>query len=207
MKNIKKSVTQYIYKYKNGAIDDKGYKYSYGEYSLKPNLIKHTTFYNPDGTIDYTQDIGYDQNNHVKSITCYNFNKTLRYKMEYIKDETNKLTDCIYYRDDNSIILHFKFFDNKYSEIRYNLDGTIISNNTIDFDQENEIIEFIDDDKKIIKAVKYTITKRDENDKEIELKSEFDHWIIKRENGNSEIKVIKNNGELDYIKKTINEYV
>lgn len=206
MKNLKKSVTQYICKYINGAIDNKGYKYSYGEFSQNPNLIKHAIFYKPDGAIDYTLTFDFDQNNKQKSLLCYNSDKTLRYKLEN-KNENNKLTDCIYYRSDNSTMLHFKFFDNKYSEIYYNPDGTIISNNTIDFDQENEIINFFDDDKKIIKAVKYTIIKRDENGKEIELKSEFDHWTIKRENDNSEIKVIKNNGELDYIKKTINEYV
>lgn len=207
MEKLKKSVVQYIYKFTNGIIDDKGYKYSYGEFSQNPNLIKHSTFYNPDGTIDYTLDFNYDQKNRQKSLFCYNSNKTLRYKLEILRNENDKLADCIYYRADNSIMLRYKIFDNSYSETYYNPDGTIESDKTIDFNQQDDIIEFMDDAQKTIKAIKYTVTKYDENDKEIEVKSEFDHWTIKREDGKSEIKVIKNNGEIDYIKKTINEYV
>ena len=206
MEKLKKSVIQYIHKYNKGIIDDKGYKYSYGEFFQTPNVLKNSTFYNPDGTVDYTLEYGYDQNNKMKSWLCYNFNKTLRYKLEYLRDKNDKLSSIIYYRADNSIILNFKISDKSYSETYYNPNGTIESDKTIDFDKENDIIEFIDDDKKIIKAVKYTVTKYDENGKETELKSQFDQWIIKREEGKSETKVIKNNGDVDYIKKTINEY-
>lgn len=206
MKKLKKSVTQYIYKCVNGKVDEKGYKYSYGEFSQNPNLIKHSTFYNPDGTIDYTLDFDFDQKNRQKSLLCYNADKTLKYRLENLRNENDMLTDDIFYRADNSIIFHFKIFDKSYSETYYNPDGTIERSKNVAFDQENDIIEFIDDPRKIIKAVKYTAVKYDENGKETEVESEFDRWIIKREDGNSEIKVIKSNGEIDYVKKTINEY-
>jgi len=206
MEKLKKTVIQYIYKYTNGIIDENGYKYSYGEFSEDPNLIKHAIVYNPDETINYTLDFEFDQTNKQKLLFCYNSDKTLRYKLENLINKNGKLTDCTYYRADNSIILHFEIFEDKYSETYYNPDKTINSNATVDFDQQNDIIEFIDDDTKIIKAVKYTAIKYDKNGKEVEVKSEFDHWTIKREDSKSEIKVIKNNGEMDYIKTTIIEY-
>lgn len=206
MEKSVKTIIQYIYRAVDGKLDEKGYKYYYGVFSRDTNLVCDVTVFKPEGGIDYTLRCEYDGDNKPKEWFCHEPDGSLRYRLEFLRNANKRPAANVYHRADGSVFLNFKIMDGAFRVTYYYPDGTVESDRTFDYDVENDVIEFIDDEKLVIKVVKYRATKFDEQGRECEMECETDRWVIKRDPGLSEVIVYKSNGELDYVKKIVREY-